>query len=66
MKRNDSKGTSTTSFPVDRQITRVDLCRRMLLWERPDFEEGVKLGGEVERTLTKLVSQALLDTRKLS
>lgn len=60
---NDSESSTTTSFPIDCQVLRVNLVRGPL-----DEGFGGKRQGRWrnKRTFTRLVSQAFLETRRLS
>jgi hypothetical protein len=67
--RNDRKGASSTGFPIDCKVLRVDLFRPVLLVPvcslraAHDVVQGIVM---VEPTLTKFVSQAFLLMRRLS
>jgi hypothetical protein len=64
MERNDSKSTTTTGFPVDGQIARVDLVSHGQIAYVREIRGLVQ--RRAERTLTRLVSKALVETRRLS
>ena len=66
LKRNNGESSTTTIFPIDGKVLRVDLVRSVL--DRGLLRREVRGGsiGREARTLIRLVSHAFRETRRLS
>jgi hypothetical protein len=67
LERDDGEGSSATSLPIDSQVVGVCLGRGVSIMTDRGRRLGARhrLAGQA-RTLTRLVSQAFLEMRRLS